>query len=603
MKKSKKYGEHLNDLLSPYAVFRDAVIYLLGVESIKKDEVINKLIRSIHAALNQGEAAESASEQRNMYQIAGLLRESFFLLGDLSKENIEQIKEKLDPLGKKLMEKTFYGGQSVYDAYIESIKWLINGGDAYGDDDFYATSNTAFKKSMAVIKRNPELVKKIVDNYNRIYEQNEMPRKEKIASQVHRRLENNNTLAHRLRQWFCIEVNFEDPEERRQYEQLCQEFEKIEYKPLDKEDRTKDNKRKNWNIRFGDLFREDRMPLDLLIPVREEDDRYGKKYRPYMQRLKSRLLEMTEEEGNYNIYFCQFLFIHKKICTKIEDMVTIISPQVEEDVENYKDIVKQRIKERELSDFSSSEDDLLSKVLLAFLKIDIINQIRTRQYIYDHSNVFSKRLSLDENACQAFEKIYRETYYDDWIYPNSLESAKNIFLETYRKEVELILNRKDIETVYNRVFKIAKYYAKKLSPSHEDFGVSKRMGIPKINFLSLMICCNNPENYQLEIRHFGIPRGKISISLKRLIKEIDMYYCIEVWSFWQFLIKRTVIVYLYGEKKAKLWTELSLFFENQLKEDIGNAKSWSDLDRRGRQLQIYSVKMKELEEQRRNSPT
>ena len=548
----------------PYDFLIEPIIGILSAESLKKDskeiEVIIKKTfpDEMIAKKEQFIQSEIEMERQNIYNIARIWRKSFFILGNITIENIEKEKETLSTLIKELLDKTVCGGVSAYDAYIECLNWLMKYGELY-EETFNLVKNKNFNKSKELIESNPKLIRKIIDHYNHISDPL-IYRKNKIASQQHRRFENNNTIAKRLERWLGVTVDLD--KEKEQYDQLCHVMEKIAYKSSDDEDNS--GQRKRWNIRWGDVFCEGNVPLDLLDFALEGKDRYGKKYRPFIRRLTDRLFELTDKRSEYDFILQKFIGLYKAINAYIWKIIEN-SPQVKKDVEQCKDIVEFNLKyELEYNSVQfSKDDDLFKRVLLGILKIHIKNLARQRQYINDHTNIFSDDIySLSQTACQALEKMNKETGIFEVC---SLEKFENIILETHKKEVQIILNEKNILPIYNKSLKVVNSFFFKNN-------------IKGFDFLFLMICCACSPNYTLDIIHFGLPRGRVSLSLQKIIKNPDNYYCKETALFIEFLIQRTVMVNIYGKEKADKFWELAVFIDEQIQKNICQVTSWNELE-------------------------
>lgn len=525
--------------------------------------------------MNLLEKSKIEKERWNIYNIAQTWRESFFLLGDISSENIEEKKVALYNLGKKIINKMIYGGFSAYEVYVNYLNWLMDYGDLY-EEDFKLVKNTAFKKSVKMIKCQPLLIKDMVGYYNHIEDElrtRELKKgnnKEVVnIPQHHRRFENHNTIKDRLKEWFDIEVNLEKEEEEEQYKRLCNEMEKIEYDfSSDKKSDDNPNTRKHWNIRFGDIFqknerKKDRIPLDLLEPTMGERDIYGKKYRPFIQRFLKQLFFLTNKESRYNYCLQIFCEIYTRIIIQAEQIL-LGSSRIEKDIEKYKRHIMQLCAASPLNCYQlpPNEDDLWSRVLLELCKIAIINKIRRHKYVYDHTKIFSEIQPLSENAHQIFlTMVAKDIKIPDGECQRKI--LEDLILKTYKKEISILLDKEAIVPIFKSSFKLVKAFRLNI----EYFA----------QFISLMICCNYQQECKLDIIHFGLPRGKISISLKRIIKEANTYQCIEVALFLDILMKRVFLVNQYGQEKADQLFDFLLFMDEQLKTDIQHSSSWQEL--------------------------
>lgn len=564
----------------PYDFLIEPIIGILSAESLKKDsKEIEAIIKETFpdemiAKKEQFIQSEIEMERQNIYNIARIWRKSFFILGNITIENIEKEKETLSTLIKELLDKTVCGGVSAYDAYIECLNWLMKYGELY-EETFNLVKNKNFNKSKELIESNPKLIRKIIDHYNHISDPL-IYRKNKIASQQHRRFENNNTIAKRLERWLGVTVDLD--KEKEQYDQLCHVMEKIAYKSSDDEDNS--GQRKRWNIRWGDVFCEGNVPLDLLDFALEGKDRYGKKYRPFIRRLVARLSEITDKYVEYDLSLQRFEKTYKIINSYMWYMMKT-SRQVEEDVKKYKDIVKANLKKYDYGHNSpqfSGDNDLFSRVLLGIFKIHIKNLTRQRQYINDHTNIFSAAQPLSLNARRLLARMNQTA---DMNNSCSLEQIENIILKTHKEEVQSILDGKNILPIYKKAWKVANSFC------NND--------VDGITVLLLMICCTCPQNYTLNIDHFGLSRGQVQLSLQKIIKKPEIYYCKETRLFITFLIRRTAYINIYGKEMADKFWDLALFIDDQIQKDICQAASWHELAYRiERMCKVYQAALDEI---------
>jgi len=385
------------------------------------------------------------------------------------------------------------------------------------------------------------------------YDEDEKKSKEK------RRHGNDHTVAEHLIKLFKIDVERYPASE---YEKLCEIIESVNTQLVTDENGDEYIKQQR---RFFQMFQPAKIPLDLF-----DGGLFGNKYAllsqegdDYRLAFQKVLCEVEKQAGSMNIrlyshYMKEWQTVYIGVVNGIYE--TACSGVTIEEIEEFYAVplTTDNITIRH----TSPPKSLFDALLFAFEKLKMKNDLRRYRYIKEHSRFQMKPLSLEEQiAFRALPVLDNEI---------SFEEIDEL-LNEYKPNVCQIIGVRadaDIKKLIHRTKAVCKLIA---FPGYETMDFMR--------FICLLQCgAGASSTDQVEIIHYGVPKGKKVIRLQKIFTKPESVNYKESRLFLLYLMRRRYFLNILNETIANKIERFRMDAENILTHTVDSLETWSELD-------------------------